>query len=523
MADEDQPSALDRLKGAFQGFYAGMPNEGASGDLVGKAATGLATLPQRAIQNSQYSLETGNYDPAVPVEAAMTAMTGGVAGTGPKGVALGSGPIRAYHGSPHDFDRFDLSKVGTGEGAQAYGHGLYFADSEKVARGYRDRLSPGYDLRVNGGEYNSSDPAHLAAMNLDTFGKRGKTRQEIADILRRDAHLGERYGQAADLLQSGAQLPHFERGPSGKMYEVDINADPAHMLDWDRPLREQPIAGQIPSRWLDETRKEAQSRAYGATSKNRSDQLWGMVKDPLDAPGEFLINSRKHYEAPEISRSLNEAGIPGIKYLDAGSRNVPANRASLEADIAKATASGDDALRAHYQRYLDRLQQPSSNYVVFDPNKIDIRKKYGLAGASMLPPAAAGLLQPSEAKAENMADEKEPKPQGGIETKTPGAEAAEGKQPGAPGNISIPGGLAQFLVKFMKANPDIAREISTRMNAVIHGQQLQGLKAATTGGIPGQAPPAMGAGSPPMAGQPQPMPASNAAPMRPPGLPNGAQ
>jgi GNAT superfamily N-acetyltransferase len=31
--------------------------------------------------------------------------------------------IRAYHGSPHDFERFDSSKIGTGEGAQAYGHG----------------------------------------------------------------------------------------------------------------------------------------------------------------------------------------------------------------------------------------------------------------------------------------------------------------------------------------------------------------------------------------------------------------
>ena len=49
--------------------------------------------------------------------------------------------IKAYHGSPHDFDRFDLSKIGTGEGAQAYGHGLYFADNEAVARSYRDTIS----------------------------------------------------------------------------------------------------------------------------------------------------------------------------------------------------------------------------------------------------------------------------------------------------------------------------------------------------------------------------------------------
>ena len=46
----------------------------------------------------------------------------------------------AWHGSPHTFDKFSTSAIGTGEGAQAYGHGLYFAENEGVARGYRDAL-----------------------------------------------------------------------------------------------------------------------------------------------------------------------------------------------------------------------------------------------------------------------------------------------------------------------------------------------------------------------------------------------
>src|SRR5262245_438695 len=63
---------------------------------------------------------------------------GGTFATAPRG-ALGAGPgIRAYHGSPHDFERFDLSKIGTGEGAQAYGHGLYFAENPKTAKAYRE-------------------------------------------------------------------------------------------------------------------------------------------------------------------------------------------------------------------------------------------------------------------------------------------------------------------------------------------------------------------------------------------------
>lgn len=63
---------------------------------------GLATLPQRAIENSQYSLDSGNYDPRVPVEAAMLPMgTGAIVGV-PLNLgeeALGAG-IRTYRNVP---------------------------------------------------------------------------------------------------------------------------------------------------------------------------------------------------------------------------------------------------------------------------------------------------------------------------------------------------------------------------------------------------------------------------------------
>jgi hypothetical protein len=41
-----------------------------------------------------------------------------------------------FHGSPHSFKKFDFSKIGSGEGSQAFGHGLYFADNPEVARFY---------------------------------------------------------------------------------------------------------------------------------------------------------------------------------------------------------------------------------------------------------------------------------------------------------------------------------------------------------------------------------------------------
>lgn len=49
----------------------------------------------------------------------------------------------AYHGTPHKFKDFSLEHIGTGEGAQAHGWGLYFAQDRKVSEDYRNRLRTG--------------------------------------------------------------------------------------------------------------------------------------------------------------------------------------------------------------------------------------------------------------------------------------------------------------------------------------------------------------------------------------------
>ena len=65
---------------------------------------------------------------------------------GAPAVVIGAGitrPIRAFHGSPHAFDRFDITKMGAGEGAQTFGRGLYFAENPKIAQYYADTLKQG--------------------------------------------------------------------------------------------------------------------------------------------------------------------------------------------------------------------------------------------------------------------------------------------------------------------------------------------------------------------------------------------
>lgn len=66
---------------------------------------------------------------------------------------------KAWHGSPHDFDRFDLGAIGTGEGAQVHGWGLYFAANREVSEGYIERLSDviGHEIAKDGSIVQKSD------------------------------------------------------------------------------------------------------------------------------------------------------------------------------------------------------------------------------------------------------------------------------------------------------------------------------------------------------------------------------
>lgn len=53
-----------------------------------------------------------------------------------------------YHGSSYDFDKFDMDKVGSGDGLSKFGLGLYFTDSEELASYYANEASIGDKKRT---------------------------------------------------------------------------------------------------------------------------------------------------------------------------------------------------------------------------------------------------------------------------------------------------------------------------------------------------------------------------------------
>lgn len=306
--------------------------------------------------------------------------------------------IKAYHGSPHDFDRFSMDKIGTGEGAQAYGHGLYFAEAENVAKKYRDDLA---------GWGSAGAARTLEAVGGDVDRAILETQQKLERLLERNkmgAFKGaERQFNMQKQIQEDkiSQLKSFKETGEfnrGRMYEVNIKANPEDFLDWDKPLSEQSqkvreamaaAIGQsrieMPNgvvkmdngRWSPAVDGTPIGRPTGWPDKATAEQAMKyMVED--DAPYLYgnagaIIRRQNGNAQRQISQKMTEAGIPGIKYLDAGSRGA-----------------GDG----------------SRNYVVFDENLIEIVRKYGIAGAAALLGVSAMDVEQA------MAQGSQPQPQG---------------------------------------------------------------------------------------------------------------
>lgn len=129
--------------------------------------------------------------------------------------------IRAYHGSPHVFDKFDMTKVGSGDGRQAFSHGLYFTTDEGLARTYRDRLAANTPFNW----MKSSDPQQVAAGARAIYGDNA-----VAELKRQASGGGydtAAINKAIALLKANAPLQEV---PRGRVYEVDL--PDGNYIDW---------------------------------------------------------------------------------------------------------------------------------------------------------------------------------------------------------------------------------------------------------------------------------------------------
>ena len=317
--------------------------------------------------------------------------------------------IKAYHGSPHDFDQFSNQHIGTGEGAQQYGHGLYFSETEDVARAYRDEITGGRVAKLKKGNVDETrkeiikridarlkqaNPGadewelNRAKLLVESVPSNSVSDSEFLAFLideKRLANAGPNDLDFSDLIEPVGK---------GRLYEVNIDASPDELLAWDEPLSQQ-----------SEKVRRALTDAFKST-----------VKDPdgvavMDFDGTFIDRASDH--SPEewkaIERLYRRRGNRISTNLDLESQKVGSGMGYHHALSER--LGGQAKLAEHLQskgvkgiKYADAFTRHKSpdkhsyNYVAFDDKIINIAKKYGipLTTASAV---AAGAMAPQDAQA----------------------------------------------------------------------------------------------------------------------------
>ena len=226
--------------------------------------------------------------------------------------ALRRGPMQeleGYQGSPHKFEptpnnplgELDSSKIGTGEGAQAFGHGIYIAESRKVGEGYRDALRPGKG---------DKDEDVIARLFDATKGDAS----EVAAELRKRANRADT-PEGKNRLETMASRVEAGFNPKGYLYTLDLPDEMIdRMLDWDKPLSGQSAAVKKALKDSGIWKKYKDNLSDFRSPKDTRNK--NMRGENIQAFIEYLSGGDK----AKASQMLREIGIPGIRYLDAGSR-----------------------------------------------------------------------------------------------------------------------------------------------------------------------------------------------------------
>jgi len=151
--------------------------------------------------------------------------------------------IRVFHGSPHEFENFSMDKIGTGEGAQAYGDGLYFAENPSIAEDYRKQLTQAGDSRIGDRsvlEVYEELSARADRLPIDLAGAEYEKMGFLEDLDLTDS-INEAISRIDDpevaKWARSEVAPQFK--PAGYSYEANLNVGSDELLNWDASLAEQ--------------------------------------------------------------------------------------------------------------------------------------------------------------------------------------------------------------------------------------------------------------------------------------------
>lgn len=258
--------------------------------------------------------------------------------------------IDAWHGSPYDISKFDLSYKGKGEGGAAYGVGGYTSADRGVAEGYRDYLQPEPTIRIGGTTQPYGIPLidELAPnANFTTHGSvysalkkaqgdRGVALRNIeADL---EYELANPFGrnqtkidslyQTRDIIEKIPQSELSYKAPKAFLYNIGLDTDPTKMLDWQKPLSSQ-------KGLIDMLGGPAQVIA------DRKNQRTGRGLDLVDQMGAAPRSSKPPVDPMQLTGKDIYYGM-GETYQDRIKETISRLEDGLSYDMQRMQASGID-------------------------------------------------------------------------------------------------------------------------------------------------------------------------------------
>lgn len=223
----------------------------------------------------------------------------------------------AYHGTPHRIrGKLSTDRIGTGEGVQAYGWGLYFAEEPDVAVSYVPR-------------------DHKQEEKIMTAYKKAEAREdyetlelwEAAMLHQTPDQIRKNFGDTmpkAKVEKVAKALERILAASGGALYTVDIIPERSEFLNWDTKLEDQsePVKKalrELSPKFFDAVSEyQAGGRASEIGMKYGFNSLDVMIQT---AAGAYSQLARQLGSPKAASLALLKKGVPGIVYLDQNSRD----------------------------------------------------------------------------------------------------------------------------------------------------------------------------------------------------------
>jgi len=226
----------------------------------------------------------------------------------------------AYHGSPYRFDKFDPTKVGAGEGAQVYGHGMYFAEHPAVAMPYSKIVPSGMSATPNrqlfGKDVEPMTPEYKVSQLVDEMGV-AKAKKFIADWAKDP--LPDQVGYVDNLqsiISKVSKKSDVKNLGASNLYKVDIPDEKIpKMLNWDIPLSEQSKAVQdIAWKYKDALKNQTEMKGLKNIWELDGADLYGvMQRYKMEDSGKLV---KQNVDIKDVSDIMNKSDIPGIRYMN---------------------------------------------------------------------------------------------------------------------------------------------------------------------------------------------------------------